>query len=108
VTGASSRGGRAVPPALHIPDEPVGRRDRWYAAVLAGAPLHEVVEGADGVAEWLFVRWRVLATVGLDAKDFATLVGGYRREIWLWLGGERTWAQCCSGLAGRVSRRLGG
>jgi len=23
----------------------------------------------------------------------------YQRELWLWLGGERTWAQCSSGLA---------
>jgi hypothetical protein len=33
---------------------------------------------------------------------------GYQREIWLWLAGERTWAQCCSGLIGRINRRLAG
>jgi hypothetical protein len=95
-------------PALHVPDEPIARREAWYAAVLDGAPIAEVVEGEGGVAEWLWGRWRVLASAGLDAKDFSTAVGGYRREIWLWLGGERTWAQCCSGLIGRLTRRFAG
>lgn len=30
---------------------------------------------------------------------------GYERELWLWLVGERTWAQCGSGLVGRLARR---
>ena len=37
---------------------------------------------------------------------FGAIVADYRREIWLWLAGERTWAQCCSGLIGRITRRL--
>ena len=32
--------------------------------------------------------------------DFARIVVAYRRELWLWLAGERTWAQACSGLVG--------
>ena len=37
--------------------------------------------------------------------DFARIVVAYRRELWLWLAGERTWDQACSGLVGRISRR---
>jgi len=91
--------------ALHVPEEPPGRQ-AWYEAVLDGTPLAEVVEGDGGVAAWLFARWRVLEAAGMGEKDFVAVVGGYRREIWLWLAGERTWAQCCSGLVGRVQRRL--
>ena len=29
-------------------------------------------------------------------------------RVWLWLAGERTWAQCCSGLIGRINRRVAG
>jgi len=28
------------------------------------------------------------------------------RELWLWLAGERVWSQACSGLLGRVERRV--
>ena len=70
------------------------------------ATLDEVIEKEDGIASWLWERWRVLATAGLDRARFVEIVVGYRREIWLWLMGERTWAQCCSGLIGRIDRRL--
>ena len=49
----------------------------------------------------------VLESAGMTEDDFGAIVVGYRREIWLWLVGERTWAQCCSGLIGRIDRRLG-
>ena len=60
----------------------------------------------DGIAPWLWERWRVLEGAGLDRVRFFAIVVGYRREIWLWLMGERTWVQCCSGLIGRIDRRL--
>ncbi len=44
----------------------------------------------------------------MSEDELRRIVVGYRREIWLWLAGERTWAQCCSGLIGRISRRLRG
>ena len=40
----------------------------------------------------------MLERAGIDRADFAGIVVGYRRELWLWLAGERTWEQCCSGL----------
>jgi hypothetical protein len=42
----------------------------------------------------------------MSEDELARIVVDYRREIWLWLAGERTWSQCCSGLIGRVGRRL--
>jgi hypothetical protein len=106
VVAAAAAGAAAARPALHVPDEPEGRRDGWYRAVLDGAGLEEVVLGPDGIAAWLWYRWRTLEAAGLHRAAFEALLTGYRRELWLWLAGERTWAQCCAGLAGRVDRRI--
>ncbi len=98
---------RAAAPQLHVPEEPTERRAAWLARVAAGEAIAEVVDGSDGVADWLWGRWSALAGSGCDRACFGTIVAGYRRELWLWLAGERTWTQACSGLAGRVSRRIG-
>lgn len=98
--------GPVAPPRLHVPEEPP-ERERWRAAVLAGADPAVVVGEPGGVAEWLWRRWQVLAQAGMGAEAFEAAVTAYRRELWLWLAGERTWGQCCSGLIGRVERRLG-
>jgi hypothetical protein len=91
---------------LHLPDEPVGRRNRWREAVLGGKDLSEVLGGSDGVVAWLWARWSTLAVHGMDEPAFSSVVANYRRELWLWLTGDRTWEQCCSGLIGRLGRRL--
>jgi hypothetical protein len=93
-------------PQLHIPEEPVAQRIAWYEEVLAGTDLVDVVSGHNGIASWLWGRWRVLERHGMSEKDFAGIVLDYRRELWLWLGGDRTWEQCCGGLVGRIGRRL--
>jgi len=92
---------------LHVPDEPTARAEHWRRAVDEGQSLESVLIGADGVTSWLWTRWRSLASAGLDEQALGGIVSGYRRELWLWLAGERTWAQCCSGLIGRISRRIG-
>jgi hypothetical protein len=96
-----------APPALHMPDEPTGHAGRWLADVLDGRPLEEVLGGDAGVSAWLWSRWRSLQSAGVGEHDLREMVLDYRRELWLWLAGERTWNQCCSGLIGRVSRRPG-
>ncbi len=93
---------------LHVPEEPTTARSAWRDRVLEGVDLVEVVTGPGGVADWLWSRWRVLGSVGVTQADLATIADGYRRELWLWLIGERTWQQCCSGLIGRIDRRTGG
>ncbi|MGH8980456.1 MAG: hypothetical protein ACRDWE_05465 [Acidimicrobiales bacterium] len=92
-------------PSLHLPDEPLEQRLAWRLAALEGTPLATVVSGRSGVAGWLYTRWRALGAAGIAEEDFASIVFDYRRELWLWLAGERTWAHCCSGLIGRVVRR---
>lgn len=89
---------------LHVPNEP--DPSVWRQRLMHSATLDEVVEKEDGVAAWLWERWQVLDQVGLDRARFSAIVVGYRREIWLWLMGERTWTQCCSGLIGRLERRM--
>jgi hypothetical protein len=94
-----------VPLDLHMPDEPIVRAEHWLRAVHEGEDFDTVLTGADGVSTWLWSRWRSLAAAGIDQDAFSAIVVDYRRELWLWLAGERTWAQCCSGLIGRLARR---
>ena len=94
-------------PDLHLPDEPVVRAEAWNHAVVGeGRDLEEVLIAADGLVPWLWSRWRTLASAGMSEDELTRIVVDYRREIWLWLAGERTWSQCCSGLIGRIGRRL--
>jgi len=92
---------------LHLPDEPTARSEGWLASVLDGEDLAGVLTQDDGLVPWLWTRWRSLAGAGLGEEDLGQIVLGYRREVWLWLAGERTWTQCCSGLIGRITRRIG-
>jgi hypothetical protein len=93
-------------PVLHLPDEPTARAPRWLDAALESGDLERVLLEGDGVVAWLWSRWRTLAAAGVSEEDLAGIVLGYRREVWLWLAGERTWSQCCSGLIGRITRRI--
>jgi hypothetical protein len=93
-------------PRLHVPNEPDA--SEWRRRVMEDATIDEVIEKEDGIAAWLWDRWRVLEGVGLDRVRFVALVNGYRRELWLWLMGERMWDQFVTGLAGRVARRVPG
>jgi hypothetical protein len=96
-----------VAPGLHLPDEPVARAAAWADAVVGqGRDFEAVLTAEDGLVPWLWSRWRTLASAGMSEDDLKRVVLDYRREIWLWLAGERTWAQCCSGLIGRIGRRL--
>jgi hypothetical protein len=94
------------PLSLHVPDEPTVRAEAWLAAVLDGDDLRAVLGADDGLTAWLWSRWSSLAAAGVSEEAFAGIVVDYRRELWLWLAGERTWAHACSGLAGRVGRRI--
>jgi hypothetical protein len=95
-----------TPPALHVPDEPTVRAEAWLAAVLHGDELADVLRAEDGFIRWLWSRWSTLGRAGVTYDDFERIVLAYRREIWLWLAGERIWTQCCAGLLGRVGRRM--
>jgi hypothetical protein len=94
-------------PVLHVPDEPTVKAAAWRDAVYAGAAIASVLCEDDGLVAWLWYRWSTLERAGLTKESFTTLVLGYQRELWLWLAGERTWAHACSGLVGRINRRVG-
>ncbi len=90
-----------------MPDEPTARAQGWLTEILEGRNLADVLCADDGFVVWLWSRWSVLRQSGVTPDEFEGIVLGYRREIWLWLAGERIWTQCCAGLIGRVSRRIG-
>jgi len=88
-----------------LAEEPVELRDR-IRALAAVAPaqarrvlVQEVALLAGGEVHSGFAA----PATGLDVE---CVCRGYERELWLWLVGERTWAQCASGLEGRFLRRL--
>jgi hypothetical protein len=91
---------------LHVPDEPVARAAEWRTALHDGRTVDEVLAGDRGVSAWLWSRWRApLSAAGLDEDALGRIATAYGRELRLWLEGDRTWAQCCSGLIGRLTRR---
>lgn len=59
------------------------------------------------ISSWLWDQWcRALEPAGLSRERFDAVCAGYRRELWLWLAGDRPWEQAARGLAGRLARRL--
>ena len=92
---------------LEHPDEPVEMRDALRDALLAGTDWREGFSDDICIGLWLWERWRpALEPAGMSREAFLDVIVSYGRELWLWLMGERVWAQCVSGLAGRVARRL--
>lgn len=58
---------------------------------------------------WLWRRWRTeLSPFGFAPRELRGVLAGDRRELWLWLMGDRPFAQLADGVAGRVLRRLRG
>ena len=97
----------AVGLRLEQPDEPVEMREGLRDALLRGADWREGFSDDICVGVWLWDRWRpALEPVGMDRETFVDVIVGYRRELWLWLLGERMWDQFVTGLAGRVARRV--
>jgi hypothetical protein len=93
---------------VHVPDEPVVRAVEWRTALHDGCGVEDVLAGERGVTAWLWSRWRAPLTVaGLDEEGLGRIATAYGRELRLWLEGDRTWTQCCSGLIGRITRRTG-
>jgi hypothetical protein len=67
----------------------------------------DLVDAGAWIADPLWGVWGpALQAAGMDRDRFGEIVAGYRRELWLWVMGERTWAQAAGGLLGRVQRRL--
>ena len=88
---------------LPFSDEPAELRDR-LRALAAVAPVQARSRLAQEVAAIAAGELRLLGD-STAAIDVDAICRGYQRELWLWLVGERTWAQCANGLRGRLRRR---
>jgi hypothetical protein len=61
----------------------------------------------DRLAAALGEAWHgSLGRVGASPADLRAVFAGANREIWLWVMGNRTWAQLVEHLAGRAERHV--
>ncbi len=94
-------------PRLELPEEPLELRAGLREALLEGRKWQDGFSDDICIGLWLWGRWQpALEPCGFSREDFVDAVIGYRRELWLWLSGDRQWSQFVTGLAGRVARRL--
>jgi hypothetical protein len=93
---------------LAPPPEPVELRARMRRlAEDAPARAQAAIAAGEWIAAPLWDVWgEALERAGMDQGRLAAVAHGQERELWLWVMGERTWAHCAAGLAGRVLRRL--
>jgi len=94
---------------LALPPEPIYLRARTRT-LAEQDPAAAIAMLGDG--EWILAqlwdRWgTALEPVGIGRERLRQIAVDYRRELWLWVMGERTWDQCAGGLLGRVQRRVG-
>jgi hypothetical protein len=94
---------------LVLPPEPGGLRagTRTLAQQDPAAAI-ALLAGGEWVLDPLWAAWgAVLEPAGMSRDRLREIAVEYRRELWLWVMGERTWEQCAGGLLGRVRRRAG-
>ena len=92
------------------PPEPVELRERTRAAAESD-PAGARNARADGrwLADAVWDSWRPeLEALGADRAAVATAAAALERELWLWVMGERQWAEMAALLYGRVARHLPG
>ncbi len=90
-----------------LPDEPADLKQQ-LSALLAdqGLDATSFPVAGEPVSARLWKAWEPrLSAAGIGYESYLDAVAEYQREMWLWANGERTWAQCVSGLAGRLVRR---
>ncbi len=94
-------------PRLELPEEPVDIKTALRDALLDGHKWQDGFSDDICIGLWLWGQWRpALEPGGLSREDFVDVVIANRRELWLWLIGDRQWLQFITGLAGRIVRRL--
>jgi hypothetical protein len=92
---------------LEFPPEPGELRVALRDALLDGGDWREGFSDDTCIGVWLWSRWQpVLEPGGCSREEFVDIVVANRRELWLWLHGDRQWEQYVHGLAGRVIRRM--
>jgi hypothetical protein len=92
---------------LVVPPEPAELRARTRTlAEQDPAAASALLGGGEWITGLLWERWGpALEPAGLGRGWLRQVAVDYRRELWLWVMGERTWEQCAGGLLGRVRRR---
>jgi hypothetical protein len=94
-------------PRLELPDEPLDLRAGLRDALLSGQDWRKGFSDDICIGLWVWGRWQpALEPNGMSREEFVDIVIADKRELWLWLMGERQWIQFLSALAGRVVRRL--
>ena len=94
-------------PRLELPEEPVDLRNGLRDALLEGRNWREGFSDEICIGLWLWGLWQpALEPDGFSRDEFIDAVTAYRRELWLWLMGDRQWVTFVTGLAARVARRL--
>jgi hypothetical protein len=94
-------------PRLELPEEPVGIKNGLRDALLEGRNWRDGFSDDICFGVWLWGHWcSALEPDGMSREEFVDIVVGYRRELWLWLIGDRQWLPFVTGLAGRIIRRL--
>jgi len=107
VTDVEERNEATQGPSLEFPEEPEDLRVGLRDALLAGGDWREGFSDDICIGVLLWSLWQpVLEPAGCSREEFVDIVKADRRELWLWLLGDRRWEQYVSGLAGRVIRRL--
>ena len=94
-------------PRLEFPEEPADLKVALREALLEGRNWRDGFSDDICIGVWLWSQWQpALEPAGCSREDFVDVVIANRRELWLWLKGDRQWLQFVTGLAGRVVRRL--
>jgi hypothetical protein len=107
VTDVDDETGAGAGPRLEVPEEPEDLRLALRDELLAGGDWRSGFSDDICIGVWLWARWQpALEPAGCSREDFVAIVMSTRRELWLWLLGDRRWEQYVSGLAGRVVRRI--
>jgi hypothetical protein len=94
-------------PRLEFPEEPVDLKAGLRGALLDGGDWRDGFSDDICIGLWLWGKWQpALEPAGCTREEFVDAVVAYKRELWLWLAGDRQWLPFLTGLAGRVVRRM--
>jgi hypothetical protein len=94
-------------PRLELPEEPLDIKVGLRDALLDRQNWRDGFSDDICIGLWLWGQWRpALEPEGVSREEFVATVIAYRRELWLWLIGDRQWMPFIIGLAGRIIRRL--
>jgi len=97
--------GGSVPPS---PPEPTELRHRTRSEARED-PARTRVRLAEGewITEWLWSAWAAeLEPSGVRRDQLRQEAGRWARELWLWVMGERQWAEVSALIYGGLLRRV--